>query len=176
MGYIDRGVNFFRRVGGMMLPNWRDYNSRTSHGGRARVLGNSFDKLQNTPWAICAKSVCLKYVTRVLYWKGLGGLSVVLSGVHNISWQKYSHTVKFKKIELILQILYLTEKKKKYFFNVLLSKWFKFQLEEFLHKKVGDNIDHPLPAWKVGGIYSPHPRLNRHPWSSRVIRVLTISA
>ena len=35
--------------GGMMLPNWRDSNSRTSRGGRARVLSNSFDMLQNTP-------------------------------------------------------------------------------------------------------------------------------
>ena len=34
----DRGVDFFRRVGGMRLPNSQGSNGRTSCGGRATVL------------------------------------------------------------------------------------------------------------------------------------------
>ena len=35
-----RVVNFFRRVGGMRLPNWRHSNGRDSSGECAWVLGN----------------------------------------------------------------------------------------------------------------------------------------
>ena len=56
----DRGVDFFRMVGGMRLPNWRGFNGQSSCGLPFRVLGNSSEMLRNASWTIYAKSVFLK--------------------------------------------------------------------------------------------------------------------
>ena len=42
-----RGVDFFRRVGGMRLPKGRGSNDQYAFGGRARVVENSSDMLRN---------------------------------------------------------------------------------------------------------------------------------
>ena len=67
-------------------------------------------------------------MARVLNCKGLGGLSVVLDGVH-IKVAKDVTVIKsnLRKLKLFTPISYMTEKKK-YSFNVIWSRYSKFRI------------------------------------------------
>ena len=148
----SRSVDFFRRMGGMRLPNRRASNNWSSC--------NSSNMLWNASWAFYAKSTCLKkvyqtlcimYTANTLNHKGLRGLSVVLDGVQNRSWQRYhSHSVKFVKIETFsLNFICNWRKKKRSICSMLCGQNtinYRFlNLMNFLYEKSGgdDNIGHP---------------------------------